>query len=108
MCGVGAELPGDAVVTADLELKYAGYFARERVAIDRMKLMSELSLSAELPYDTFRSLSLESRQKLAAARPPSLADAARISGVSPSDLQNLVIEVERLRRQGVAATGAGR
>jgi tRNA uridine 5-carboxymethylaminomethyl modification enzyme len=51
-----------------------------------------------------RSLSTEARQKLASVRPRSLAQASRISGVSPSDLQNLVIEVERQRR--VAARNA--
>jgi tRNA uridine 5-carboxymethylaminomethyl modification enzyme len=49
-----------------------------------------------------RSLSLEARQKLSHLRPRSLAQASRIPGVSPSDLQNLVIEIERRRR--VAAT----
>jgi tRNA uridine 5-carboxymethylaminomethyl modification enzyme len=96
--GVGADLPADALVSADLEIKYAGYLARERRAVDRMSQMGAMTLDPDLPYDTFRSLSVESRQKLAAVRPTSLAQAARVSGVSPSDLQNLVIEVERLRR----------
>jgi tRNA uridine 5-carboxymethylaminomethyl modification enzyme len=48
-----------------------------------------------------RSLSLEARQKLAGLRPLSLAQASRIPGVSPSDLQNLVIEIERRRRLAV-------
>ena len=51
------------------------------------------------------SISLEARQKLAAQRPRTLAQASRIPGVSPSDLQNLVFEVERVRR--VAAHSAG-
>ncbi len=105
LCDVGAALPRDAVVSADLELKYSGYFARERIAVDRMKLMSGFVLSARLPYHAFRSLSMESRQKLAVAQPETLAAAARVSGVSPSDLQNLVIEVERLRRSDGASAG---
>jgi len=56
------------------------------------------ALRADLPYENFRTLSIESRQKLGAIQPSSLAQAARIPGVSPADLQNLVIEVERLRR----------
>jgi tRNA uridine 5-carboxymethylaminomethyl modification enzyme len=45
-----------------------------------------------------RSLTIEARQKLSAQRPMTLAQAARIPGITPADLQNLVIEVERWRR----------
>jgi tRNA uridine 5-carboxymethylaminomethyl modification enzyme len=51
-----------------------------------------------------QSLSLESRQKLTAIRPTTLAQAARIPGVSPTDLQNLVLEVEKRRRARHAVT----
>jgi tRNA uridine 5-carboxymethylaminomethyl modification enzyme len=93
---VGAGLAAEAMITTDLEIKYAGYFERERVQADRMKRMGEFFLDADLEYDAMRSLSFEARQKLAALRPQSLAQASRIPGVSPSDLQNLVIEVERV------------
>jgi tRNA uridine 5-carboxymethylaminomethyl modification enzyme len=52
-----------------------------------------------------RSLSFEARQKLAARRPATLAQASSIPGVSPNDLQNLVLEVERLRRVASEAGG---
>ena len=105
-CSVGAHLSRDALMSADLELKYAGYFARERTAADRMRTMGAFALSPELPYATFRSLSLESRQKLATVRPTTLAQAAGVPGVSPSDLQNLIIEIERLRRGNTLAAMA--
>jgi tRNA uridine 5-carboxymethylaminomethyl modification enzyme len=100
--GVGADLDSEALVTADLEIKYAGYFERERMQADRMRRMGDFSLDPELDYTDIRSLSFEARQKLASLRPHSLAQASRIPGVSPSDLQNLVIEIERRRR--LAAT----
>jgi tRNA uridine 5-carboxymethylaminomethyl modification enzyme len=100
--GVGAEIDGEALVTADLEIKYAGYFERERVQAERMRRMGDFSLDADIEYEKMKSLSLEARQKLSNLRPSSLAQASRIPGVSPSDLQNLVIEIERRRR--VAAT----
>jgi tRNA uridine 5-carboxymethylaminomethyl modification enzyme len=100
--GVGADLDTEALVTADLEIKYAGYFERERVQADRMRRMGDFSLDPELDYTDMRSLSFEARQKLASLKPHSLAQASRIPGVSPSDLQNLVIEIERRRR--LAAT----
>jgi tRNA uridine 5-carboxymethylaminomethyl modification enzyme len=93
--GVGGDLSSDAVLTTELELKYAGYFARERTQADRMKKMGSFPLDAALPYPTMKSLSSEARQKLGALKPANLAQAARVPGVSPSDLQNLVIEVER-------------
>ena len=60
-----------------------------------MKKMGDFPLEADLPYPSMKSLSFEARQKLGALKPANLAQAARVSGVSPSDLQNLVIEVER-------------
>ena len=96
--GRGADLDDEALVTADLEIKYAGYFERERAQADRMRRMGDFSLDDDLEYSEMRSLSLEARQKLSNLRPRSLAQASRIPGVSPSDLQNLVIEIERRRR----------
>lgn len=93
----------DALVTAELELKYAGYFARERAEADRLRQLADLELEAGLPYEEMLSMSFEARQKLAAIRPLTLAQAGRIPGVSPSDLQNLAIEVQRLRRTVGAA-----
>jgi len=96
--GLGGGLDSEALVTADLEIKYAGYFERERVQADRMRRMGDFSLDPDLEYGAMRSLSFEARQKLSALKPHSLAQASRIPGVSPSDLQNLVIEIERRRR----------
>ena len=95
--GVGSDLERDALITAELEIKYAGYFAREREQAERLRRMGEFSLGSDLAYAEMRSLSMEARQKLARVRPRTLAQAARIPGVSPSDLQNLVLEVSRRR-----------
>jgi tRNA uridine 5-carboxymethylaminomethyl modification enzyme len=100
--GVGAHLAREALVTAELEIKYAGYFLRERDQAQKMRRMGEFALSGDLPYEDMLSLSLEARQKLAALRPRTLAQASRVSGVSPTDLQNLVIEIEKRRRLPVA------
>ena len=96
--GVARDIDDEALITADLEIKYAGYFERERAQAERMRRMGDFSLDADLEYDEMRSLSSEARQKLSNLRPRSLAQASRIPGVSPSDLQNLVIEIERRRR----------
>ncbi len=100
--GLGLEIDHEALVTADLEIKYAGYFARERIQADRMRRMGDFVLDPNLEYEEMRSLSFEARQKLSRLKPISLAQASRIPGVSPSDLQNLVIEIERRRRLAAA------
>jgi tRNA uridine 5-carboxymethylaminomethyl modification enzyme len=94
---VGEDFPRDIVTTVELELKYAGYFVKEREAANRLKRMAEYVLPPDAPYAAMRTLSTESRQKLAVRKPSSLAQAASIPGVSPADLQNLVLELERSR-----------
>jgi tRNA uridine 5-carboxymethylaminomethyl modification enzyme len=103
LADVGDALALDAVTSTELELKYAGYFDRERVQADRLKRLGHVALAPDLEYANMRSLTFEARQKLATLRPRSLAQAASIPGVSPNDVQNLLIEVERHRR--VAAAG---
>lgn len=93
--GVGAALTTDAVTTADLEIKYAGYLERERAAAARLQRLATLALPADLAYDRLINVSVEARQKLAARRPATLAEAASIPGVSPADLQNLAFELGR-------------
>lgn len=106
LTGVGSELAFDAVITTELQIKYAGYFERERVQADKLRRMGHFALEADLPYESMESISFEARQKFAERRPRSLAQASRIPGVSPSDLQNLVLEVERRRRVAGSAGGA--
>lgn len=90
---VGTQLDPAAIETAALELKYSGYFARERESAARLRRMANVSLPATLGYLELRSVSVEARQKLAARRPATLAEAASIPGVNPSDLQNLLLEI---------------
>src|SRR5436305_944535 len=84
---------------AYIERKYDGYLAREREAAARLAELAAFALPLELPYLELKSLATEARQKLDRIRPTSLAQAARIPGVSPSDLHNLVVETARWRRR---------
>ena len=95
--GVGAELPRDAVVGAELEIKYAGYFEKERSRANKLQAMGAVTLSPALEYGRMTTLSMEARQKFSSRRPATLAQAGQIPGVSPADLQNLVWELERSR-----------
>lgn len=97
--GVAVSADEDVVASAEIELKYDGYLAREREAAARLAELASFALAVDLPYLGFQSLATEARQKLDRIRPTSLAQAARIPGVSPSDLHNLVIEAMRWRRR---------
>ncbi len=96
--GVADLPPEDAIGAAEIELKYDGYIARERAAAERLAELATFALAADIPYQELHSLSTEARQKLGQIKPTSLAQAARIPGVSPSDLHNLVFEVCKRRR----------
>ncbi len=84
---------------ADIELKYAGYLAKEKSAAARLAELDEFGIPAQLEYGALSTLSFEAREKLAHIRPESLGQASRIPGVSPSDLQSLVFEVLKYRRK---------
>src|SRR5207245_308597 len=97
--GVSVTADEAAIASAGIELKYDGYLAREREAAARLAELASFALPTDLPYLDFKSLATEARQKLDRVRPTSLAQAARIPGVSPSDLHNLVVETARWRRR---------
>ncbi len=88
----------DAVISVELELKYSGYMARERDAAERLRSLGDVQIPHDACFADMRSLSTEARHKLDVRRPVTLAQAAMIPGVSPSDLQNLVLELARTRR----------
>ena len=93
---VEGQLAEEALVAVEVELKYEGYVRRERERAQRLREQAGFVLSDGLPYLEFLTLSHEAREKLAGVRPATLAQAARIPGVSPADLQNLILEVRRL------------
>ncbi|HKA59976.1 MAG TPA: tRNA uridine-5-carboxymethylaminomethyl(34) synthesis enzyme MnmG [Gemmatimonadales bacterium] len=97
--GVAADASPDAVLAAEIEIKYDGYLARERDAAARLAELASFSLPSDLPYLDLHTLATEARQKLDRVRPTSLAQAARVPGVTPSDLHNLVMEATRWRRR---------
>jgi tRNA uridine 5-carboxymethylaminomethyl modification enzyme len=96
--GISVDESDDALAAVEIEIKYAGYLAREREAASRLAEMASFALPADLPYLDLKTLATEARQKLWDIRPATLAQAARIPGVSPSDLHNLVVEAIRRQR----------
>ncbi len=90
----------DVLAAVEVELKYAGYVEKERARAHKVRLQANVLLSNDLPYMDFHAVSHEAREKLTRIRPNSLAQASRIPGVSPADLQNLLMEVRRLGAEG--------
>lgn len=95
--GDGEEGFDEALAAAEMELRYEGYLLRERERAESLRRQAEFPLPADLPYPALESLSFEARQKLDRIRPATLAQAGRVPGVSPSDLQNLMMEVRKRR-----------
>ena len=96
----GAKAPdfdADVLATVEVDIKYEGYVRREVERARKLRAQADFAIPADAPYDDFRTLSFEARQKLSRIRPESLAQAGRIPGVSPADLQNLVMEVRRMK-----------
>jgi tRNA uridine 5-carboxymethylaminomethyl modification enzyme len=98
VAGLESTFDDDVIAGVEIELKYSGYLARERAAAAKLLELASFRLPENLPYLSIHSLSTEARQKLDVVRPGSLAQAARVPGISPSDLHNLVAEVIKLRR----------
>jgi len=90
----------EMLATVDVEVKYAGYVKKEAQRAERLAEQSAFVLGEDLPYMEFETLSWESREKLTRIRPDHLAQAGRIPGVSPADLQNLILEVRRFTGRG--------
>lgn len=86
----------DEIVEAtEIEIKYRGYIQRERELAERMVRLENIKIKNRFDYNSIESLSTEARQKLTAINPETLAQASRIPGVSPSDINVLLVLVRK-------------
>lgn len=85
----------DALVCAEIELKYESYIEKEVELVEKMSRMENIKLQADFDYSVLKSLSIEARQKLSKIKPTSLGQASRISGVSPADMSVLLVHMGR-------------
>ncbi len=95
LLALGVPWADEAAAWADIELKYAGYLQKERLSADRLAQLEHFELPAGIDYRNLRSLAYEARERLQRLRPTTLGQASRIPGISPSDLQNLLMEITR-------------
>lgn len=81
----------DVRQAVEIRLKYAGYIERERQFAEKMTRIDHIALGDKLDYSTITALSTEARQKLSAIRPETVGRASRIPGVSPADINVLLL-----------------
>ncbi len=81
--------------SVEIYIKYSGYLERERLMVEKMKRLENISIQPEYDFDNLKSISSEGREKLKKIRPATLGQASRISGVSPSDISVLLVHLGR-------------
>ena len=80
---------------AEIRMKYSGYIERERELADKMIRLENIKIKGKFDYSSLQSLSTEARQKLTRIDPETMAQASRIPGVSPSDINVLLVLMKR-------------
>jgi tRNA uridine 5-carboxymethylaminomethyl modification enzyme len=83
------------IESAEIEMKYEGYIAKEKEQADKMLKLEEIKINPNYDYNLIKSISIEARQKLLKIKPATLGQASRISGVSPADISVLLIHMGR-------------
>ena len=81
--------------SAEIVIKYAGYIDREKLVADKYKRMENISITGKFDYGKILTISTEARQKLTEIQPETIGQASRISGVSPSDINVLLVLLGR-------------
>ncbi|MBE0647029.1 MAG: tRNA uridine-5-carboxymethylaminomethyl(34) synthesis enzyme MnmG [Bacteroidales bacterium] len=85
----------EALEEAEILIKYEGYIQKEQEIADKLSRLEYMALSPETDYHLLKSLSSEAREKLSRIKPETIGQAARISGVSPSDISVLIVHLGR-------------
>jgi tRNA uridine 5-carboxymethylaminomethyl modification enzyme len=80
---------------AEIRMKYKGYIDRERLVAEKMHRLENIRIRGRFHYENLQGLSTECRQKLTKIQPETLAQASRIPGVSPSDINVLLVLLGR-------------
>lgn len=92
------KLPGrreEIIEAAEIKIKYRGYIEREQLIADKMQRLENIRIKGKFDYSRIQSLSTEARQKLEKIDPETLAQASRIPGISPSDINVLLVLMGR-------------
>jgi len=85
----------EIIESAEIKIKYEGYIKREKLVAEKIKRLEELRIPEDINYNELMSISTEGRQKLSRIKPSTIGQASRISGVSPSDINVLLLYLGR-------------
>lgn len=85
----------EAIEEAEIQIKYKGYIEREKFIADKLHRLENIRIPADFDYFSMNSLTIEARQKLARIRPETIGQASRIPGVSPADVNVLLVKFGR-------------
>jgi tRNA uridine 5-carboxymethylaminomethyl modification enzyme len=99
LLGLG-DTPAEIAERAEIEVKYAGYIARQAQEIEQLRRLEDLRIPDWLDYGSVPSLRTEAREKLRRFGPTTIGQAGRIQGVTPSDVALLLVAVRRGRSGG--------
>ena len=98
------ELPQHIVDHLEVKIKYEGYIRKQLQQIEKFKRLEDKKLSENIDYSMIEGLRIEAKEKLEKFRPLSIGQASRISGVSPADINVLLIYLEKHRRRNNGAS----
>jgi len=88
-------LDHEVLQQTEIQVKYAGYIAKEKINADKLNRLEGLKIPANFDYSKLKSLSYEAREKLTAIQPVTISQASRISGVSPNDISVMLVYMGR-------------
>jgi tRNA uridine 5-carboxymethylaminomethyl modification enzyme len=97
------DLDTDSSQQVELSIKYAGYIQRQLAEVDKLNAVEDKKIPSELDYSSITGLRKEAQEKLQAHLPNTIGQAVRIAGVSPADIQILMVAIERFSRERPAA-----
>ena len=89
------QLDQEVLEQAEIQVKYSGYIEKERNNADKLTRLEDVKIPDDFDYEKIKSMSIEAKQKLAKIKPITIAQASRISGVSPSDISVLLVYMGR-------------
>lgn len=96
----GPQVNTEVAGQVEIKLKYDGYIERQKAQVEKFERMENRIIPAGINYEHLKGLSREAQQKLQKVQPRSIGQASRISGVSPADINVLLIYLEQARRTG--------
>jgi tRNA uridine 5-carboxymethylaminomethyl modification enzyme len=89
--GTKADYSEDEITAVEVSIKYAGYIEREKLQAEKNNRLEYIRIPADFDFDNLQGLTIECRQKLKRYKPETIAQASRISGVSPADISVLLV-----------------